>query len=173
MGRQGGGTLDNQPAATRERHATVAVEASSRHAASLSRPQGRPARSGPAGAPPEGFDVTWLVDADGQPSNKNRAASSKKKKEASQETASWFSHADAPVALASVPAAPTSSSARGASDRASHARSSAPAPSWYRSSVARVEPRSMPRPDKEIIDLSRDSGDKNEKPAAKPAEEIA
>ncbi|EJK70724.1 hypothetical protein THAOC_07891, partial [Thalassiosira oceanica] len=69
----------------------------------------------------------------------------------------------------------TSSRAARASAGASHAASSsasAPAPSWYRSSVARVEPRSMPRPDKVIIDLSRDSSDdENEKPAAKPAEE--
>ncbi|EJK64474.1 hypothetical protein THAOC_14785, partial [Thalassiosira oceanica] len=149
-----------------------AVEAS-RDATSLSRPQGRPARSGPAGAPPEGIDITWLTKVDGQPSNKNRAASSKKKKEASQDMASRFSHASA---IASAPVVATSSRAARASAGASHAASSssasAPAPSWYRSSVARVEPRSMPRPDKVIIDLSRDSSDdENEKPVAKPAKE--
>ncbi|EJK56852.1 hypothetical protein THAOC_23175, partial [Thalassiosira oceanica] len=78
--------------------------------------------------------------------------------------------------IASAPVVATSTGTARASEGASHAASSSSArssaPSWYRSSVARVEPRSKPRPDKVIIDLSRDSSDdENEKPAAKPAEE--
>ncbi|EJK50694.1 hypothetical protein THAOC_30267 [Thalassiosira oceanica] len=97
----------------------------------------------------------WLVDW--QPSNKNRAASSKKKKEASQDMASRFSHAST---IASAPVVATSSRAARASAGASRAassssaRSSTPAPSWYRSSTQPDDLQGKQRPDKENIDLS-------------------
>ncbi|EJK49040.1 hypothetical protein THAOC_32121 [Thalassiosira oceanica] len=64
--------------------------------------------------------------------------------------ASRFSHAGAPAALASLPAAATSSSARGASDRSSHARSVAA--SQYRQSAPRARSSSSQQPAIEYLD---------------------